>query len=83
MLHYDRKGVKIKRYSETYNVSTLYILNNWMIKDFHLIATSIAHTCVNFSRFEKSRWRDKVAWKMAQLLTQCRGVSRIVTSFAH
>lgn len=51
-------------------MSTLYILNSWTTEDFHLIAPSIAHTCVNFSRFEKSRWRDKVAWKMARLLAQ-------------
>lgn len=53
MLHCDRKGVKIRHYSEKYSVSTLYILNSWTIEDLHLIATSIAHTCVNFSRLEK------------------------------
>lgn len=50
----------------------MYILNSRMIVDFHLIATSIAHTCVNFSRFEKSRRRYKVAWKMARLRKQPR-----------
>jgi len=81
---YITTGKALKSDFEKYSVSTLYILNGWMIwKDFHLIATSIAHTCVNFSRFEKFRWRDKVAWKMARLLMQRRGMSRIVTSFAH
>jgi len=52
---YIMTGKALESDFEKYRVSTLYILDSWMIKDFHLIATSIAHTCVNFSRFEKSR----------------------------
>ncbi|KAL0114490.1 hypothetical protein PUN28_011627 [Cardiocondyla obscurior] len=73
-VRYDRKGVKIRRYFGKCSASALYILNNWTI-DFHLIAIPIVHTSrVNFSRFEKSRRRNKVAWKMARLLAQLTAV---------